>query len=185
MGTPLHPAIVHLPLGLAIIVPLVALGLTVALWRGWLPKRSWIAVVALQALMLGSAVLAMNTGEGDEERVERVVTETAIETHEEAAEIFTWGAGIVLAMTIAVLLVRKVELARLGSVIATAGTIAVALLAVRVGHAGGQLVYTHGAASAYATRASPGGAAVAAEGGAAGEARTGDDDDGARDGDRD
>lgn len=167
MGTPLHPALVHLPLGLAIVVPLLAVGLTVALWRGWLPKKAWYAVVALQALTVVAAVLAMRTGEGDEDRVERIVGEVALEAHAEAAELFTWGAGVVLAMTIVVLLLRRVELARIGAAVAAAGTLVVALLAIRVGHAGGELVYTHGAASAFTTgSAAAGGAApVGGEGG--------------------
>jgi len=177
MGTPLHPAIIHLPLGLAIIVPLIAVGLTIALWRGWLPKKAWIAVVALQALTVASAVLAMRTGEGDEDRVERLVAEAAIEAHADAAAVFTWGAGIVLALTIVVLLLRKVELARIATVIATAGTLAVALLAVRVGHAGGELVYTHGAARAFTAGSTvAGGAAPSAEGGGEAGAEGGDHD---------
>jgi len=48
---PLHPLIVHLPLALALLVPLLAAGTLLAWWRGWLPgRRSWAVVVALQAL---------------------------------------------------------------------------------------------------------------------------------------
>ena len=37
---PWHPAVGHLPLGLAFMTPLLAIGLTWAIWRDWLPKRS-------------------------------------------------------------------------------------------------------------------------------------------------
>jgi hypothetical protein len=154
MLEPLHPAIVHLPLGLAVVVPLLALGLTVALWREWLPRRAWIVAVLLQAVLFGSALLASSSGERDEEAVEQVVAETAIEAHEEAAAVFTWGAGIALAATAVVLLLKSPVARRWGALGATAATAVVALLAVRVGHAGGELVYRHGAAAAH-TAAAP------------------------------
>jgi hypothetical protein len=45
-------------------------------------------------------------GERDEERVERIVGEPAIETHERAAETFLRGAAVVLAVATTVLLLR-------------------------------------------------------------------------------
>ena len=56
MGSmPLHPAIVHLPLALAILMPLVATGFAWALWTGRMHPRAWLAVVAFQALLLAPA----------------------------------------------------------------------------------------------------------------------------------
>ena len=160
---PLHPAIVHLPLGLAFVIPLLALGLTLMMWRGWLPGRAWVLLVGLQALLLGGGLVAMNSGEREEERVERVTPEQLIEAHEEAAEQFVWAAGIVLAVAAAGLLLKS-ERRRYVALAVTAGSLAVAGLAIRTGHAGGELVYTHGAASAYA---------VAGPGGPGGEAASG------------
>ena len=48
-----------------------------------------------------------------------------------------------------VLLGRRSSIATGLTVAAVAGSVAVAGLAVRVGHAGGQLVYTHNAGAAY------------------------------------
>ena len=67
---PLHPAIVHLPLGLAFLMPALALGFGWALWTGRIRARAWIAIVALQAVLLGGGLAAMNTGEREEDRVE-------------------------------------------------------------------------------------------------------------------
>jgi uncharacterized membrane protein len=145
---PLHPAIVHLPLGLAFVIPLLALGLTFAMWRGWLPGRTWILLVGLQAVLLGGGLLAMNSGEREEERVERVISESPIEAHEEAAEQFVWATGIVLALAAAGLLLPE-RRRRHAALAVTAGSLVVAALAIRTGHAGGELVYAHGAASAY------------------------------------
>lgn len=179
---PLHPAIVHLPLGLAFVLPFLALGLLIAAWRGWLPGRTGWLFVGLQAILLGSGLFAMNTGEKDEENVERVVAESRIEAHEEAAEQFVWAVGLVLLVAAAGMFLGEKK-QRYTGVALTVGSLVVAGLAVRVGHAGGELVYTHGAASAY-TSAQAGGAGSALPGNSAentlgGEAASGaehDDD---------
>src|SRR5262245_17612151 len=95
---PLHPAVVHLPIALAALIPLLAVLALIAISRGWLPARAWAAVVLLQALLVGSAWLAHETGEDQEERVERVVEEKYIEEHEEAAMYFLYLSvgGLVL-----------------------------------------------------------------------------------------
>lgn len=146
---PLHPALVHLPLGLAFILPILAISFTWALWRKRIQARSWLVIIVLQAILLAAGLLAMNTGEREGDRVEKVVPERAIETHEAYAEQFAWAVGITLVVGILVLIPRS-RMARVFSIATVAGTLAVAGLGVRVGHAGGQLVYVHNAAAAYA-----------------------------------
>jgi len=59
MGTlPLHPAIVHLPLGLAVLMPFIAAGFAWAVWTGRVRPRAWAAVVLLQAVLVGAGVVA-------------------------------------------------------------------------------------------------------------------------------
>lgn len=155
---PLHPALVHLPLGASMLVPLVALALTVALWRRWWPRSTWAVVVALQLCVVGGGWLALLTGEQEEDRVERVVPHSAIETHEERAELFVGAAAAVLALSVAALVLGRFETPRLLLTLAvTAGSGVVAGLGAWTGHAGGELVYRHGAASAYTGGATPGG----------------------------
>jgi uncharacterized membrane protein len=155
---PLHPAVVHLPLGLALLMPVLAAGFCYALWTGRTGRRAWLSVVALQALLLASGFAALKTGEAEEERAERVVPESAIHDHEEAAEQFVWAAAATLGLAglVLVLRQRRVERALAGAVVLA--TLVVAGLGVRAGHAGGRLVYVHGAASAYvpAAIATPG-----------------------------
>lgn len=144
---PLHPAVVHLPIALAVLVPLVAVAALLAARAGWLPARTWAFVVLLQACLVGSAFLAVETGEDEEERVERVVAERHIEDHEERAERLLWGAGIALLVGAAGLAPGRVgSLARPLGFVLSLGVLA---LAVDVGHTGGELVYKHGAAGAY------------------------------------
>lgn len=151
--SPLHPAVVHLPIALTLLVPIFAIGALVAIRRGAKVLRAWsIAAAMLGALSL-SAWVALETGQDQEETVEAVVPEQAFETHEEAAEAF-------LAFSLVVLGIAGVGLVggRAGTVAryaATAGTLALVVVGYNVGHSGGKLVYTYGAASAYTT---PGGA---------------------------
>lgn len=148
---PLHPAVVHLPIALALLVPLVALFALAATRLGFLTARSWAFVVLLQALLVGSAWLAMETGEEEEERVEEVVAERHIEDHEERAERLLIGAGVALLVIGAGLAPGR--LGALARPLGFALSLGVAALAADVGHSGGALVYEHGAAAAYTKRA--------------------------------
>lgn len=147
---PLHPMLVHLPIALGVLMPLVAVGILVAWWRGLVPRRAWWGAVILQGVLLVSGLAALRSGEADEERVEAVAPESAIEAHEEAAQVFVAASALVLAGAVAAGLLRNEGTAKNLAAMAAAGTLAVVGLGVRVGHAGGELVYTHGAASAYA-----------------------------------
>lgn len=147
MSLPLHPVMVHLPLALALLMPLFAAAAAWGLWTGRLGRRAWLATVALQLLLVATAIVAIKSGEREEDRVEAVVPKTALHLHEEYAEQFTWGAALVLGFA----LVAFVPAAgRSFALMTLIGTIAVAGLALRVGHAGGQLVYVHNAGAAYA-----------------------------------
>ena len=147
---PLHPKLVHLPIALAVLMPLLSSGLLLAWWRGWLPRRAWILAASLQVLLALSGLAALRSGAADEERVERVVDERAIEAHEEAAEGFVLAAAAVAALALGVPFVHRERAARGLAVAAVAGTLLVSGLGYRTGAAGGRLVYAHGAARAFA-----------------------------------
>lgn len=144
---PLHPALVHLPLGLAVVMPVVAIGFGWALWSGAVRPRAWLAVVGLQVLLVGGGLVALRTGQADEERIEGTVTEAAIETHEEAAEAFLWLAGLGLVVLLPTAFSRRLVVVRAGVVAGVAMTLIVMVAGLRAGHAGGELVYVHGAAA--------------------------------------
>lgn len=151
MELPLHPKLIHLPIALAILMPVFTVVLWVAIRRAWLPLRAWWLAVGAQVLLVASSFVAMSTGESAEERVERVVPEQAIERHAEAAELFTWTAVGVLAIGLLPLLLRRkpgaVTIATAATVL---GSVTVLFLGYQVGQAGGELVYRYGAAAAYA-----------------------------------
>lgn len=150
MELPIHPQVVHLPLALCVLMPLLCGGLALAIWRGALPGRTWWLAVALQAVLVVVGVVAMQSGESDEEIAERVVPHEAIEAHEEAAEGFVWTAAGLLALMIAAGAVPGDGRRRLLAAASTVLAVVVFVLGVRTGEAGGRLVYEHGAAGAHA-----------------------------------
>jgi uncharacterized membrane protein len=157
MDLPLHPKLVHVPIVLALLMPLLTGGLLVAIVRDWLPRRSWLIAVAAQAVLVVGAVFAMRSGEADEERVERRVPHAAMEQHEDAASLFTWAGVGVLALAILPLILRDPRRMRAAAAAVVLASVGVLALGYRVGAAGGELVYVHGAANAAQAPANAGG----------------------------
>jgi hypothetical protein len=154
-GLPLHPAIVHLPLGLAVVVPLLALGVGIAIRRGALPHKSWLIVVALQATLVAGGLFALRTGEQDEDRVESRVAERTVEDHEALAQRFVWIAGGTLALAAAAQVLHAHPAT---ATLMAATTVAATLTAgagLQVGHSGGAIV--HGPSGAAASAGSTAG----------------------------
>ncbi|HKU60055.1 MAG TPA: DUF2231 domain-containing protein [Gemmatimonadales bacterium] len=145
---PLHPAVVHFPIVLMFLLPLAALG---AIWHmRKSPERrgAWVLTTALAGALTLSAWVAVETGERDEEGVERVVPEAPLETHEEAAERFLLlSAGVLVIAGAGLLRGRIGAAARLAT---TAAAFGLVVAGAAVGHSGGELVYRHGAAAAHA-----------------------------------
>ena len=146
---PLHPAVVHLPVAIAVLVPLFALGALIFIRRGARPRVAWGITLGMLSALLLSGWVALQTGEQQEERVEDVVAESSIHTHEEAAELFLLSTAAVLAIGLVGLAPGRVG--RAGRWAATLGTVGILGTGWNVGHTGGMLVYRDGAASAYAT----------------------------------
>jgi uncharacterized membrane protein len=164
---PLHPAVVHLPIAFAVLLPLFAVG---ALWfirRGSRPRSAWGVFVAMSAALVASAWVALQTGEQQEEHVEDIVSEASIHQHEEAADLFLAVSAGVLIVGVGGLVGGRIG--QVGRWVAAAGTVAVLASGWNVGHSGGMLVYRDGAASAYVQSGGTG-----APGGEGNEGRRGD-----------
>ena len=162
-----HPKVVHLPMALAVLMPLVSGGVLFAWWRGWFDRRVWVLVFLLQGVLVGSGAIAMNTGEREEGRVEQIVTEDHIEGHEEAAEVFVWASAALLLLMAGPLVLSESRGRQALSFGAFLGTLIVFALGYNAGEAGGRLVYEQGAAQVYVDN-----------GGVAGGVLDGDDDEG-------
>jgi len=145
---PLHPAIVHFPIALFILAPIVALGSLWAIRKGARPVRAWGLTLAVLGALFITTWLAVETGENDEDVVERVVPRDAVHEHEEIAETFLLLTGVVLVVSAAGL-VPVPAVARTARILGTVGTFVLVVIGWKVGHTGGDLVYKHGAASAF------------------------------------
>ena len=146
---PLHPAVVHLPIALTLLLPPFALGALWAIRRGAKPLRAWGLAAALFAALTLSSWVAVESGEQTAERVERVVGQAPVESHEEAAEAFLAISAVVLG--IALIGLRGGRVGQAARLLGTVGAVVLLGAGWKVGHSGGALVYRHGAASAYAT----------------------------------
>jgi hypothetical protein len=111
-----------------------------------------------------SALVAVKTGEAQDERVERVVAEAPLLVHEEMAETFLTASAVVALLAAAGLVGGVVG--KIARPVTALASLALVLGALRVGHSGGQLVYRFGAANAYVAGA-----------GASAQASSGGDDD--------
>jgi uncharacterized membrane protein len=143
---PLHPIVVHFPIVLGTLLPLLAILLVWAIkkWQ-WTPKV-WALVSAVALVYTLSATGAVLLGEEDEEKVEKVVSEEVIEAHEEAGELIPWIAGTLFLVSLGGFTVRYSKQAKVAMIVLS--LVAVAPL-INAGHTGGELVYEHGAAVAH------------------------------------
>jgi len=172
---PLHPAVVHLPIALTLLLPPFVLGALWAIRRGAAPVRAWGIATAIFAALTLSSWVAVESGEQASEQVERVVAEAPLESHEEAAEAFLTVSAVVLGVALVGL--RSGRIGQTARLLGTAGSVILLGAGWRVGHSGGALVYQHGAASAYTAATGP----VAARQASGGERRAVNPDRGGRD----
>lgn len=144
---PLHPAVVHFPIVLMLLLPLVALASVILIRRGFDARKAWAPVVLLAAAVSASGWVATETGEAEEEVVEDFVPEAALHEHEEAAERFLVGSLVTLVIVGTGLLGGRPG--RVGRMAGTLSAVVLTFAGYQVGRLGGELVYEDGAASAY------------------------------------
>lgn len=144
---PLHPAIVHFPVVLAFLLPVSAVVAIWAISKGSRASRAWVVPLAIAAGMSLSTWVAIETGEGQDKRIERFVQEKPLNAHEEGAELLLTASIVVMLVTAAGLV--RGGVGTISRAAATVASVALVAGAAYVGHTGGQLVYKYGAASAY------------------------------------
>ena len=148
---PLHPALVHLPLALVVLLPFATIAAIMFIRRGAPARPAWGVIVFLHLLLVVSVWAATLSGETSEEAVEAIVAESLIEVHEERAEVLLFAS--IVALLISAYGLGKGSGSRMARIGSIAGTVALLALGVGVGGTGGELVYRHGAAGVYAATA--------------------------------
>ncbi|MCB0376962.1 MAG: hypothetical protein KDD33_00590 [Bdellovibrionales bacterium] len=145
---PYHPMVVHLPIALAIIIPILSLFLWGAIKCKKASAKSWGILVVLTALYLVSSLAAVKSGEFDEDLVEDKIGKKLVHEHEERGEKIPWVAGVLLIAYTVTYVTGRSKLSWTHK-LCTVLSIAAVYPIILAGHSGGQLVYKHGAASAH------------------------------------
>lgn len=155
-GVPWHALVVHGPLMVGVLAPVIGLLIWGAIALRQLHHRAWWLTVVLYLIAFGGALIAVETGEDEHDRVHDVVAEEPMHLHEERGEQYRLALGIVFAMAIGagLLFGNRAWGMRMAGATLAAGFLA-AYLAVGVGHSGGLLVYREGAAAYYVEPPAP------------------------------
>ena len=148
MSIPLHPMIVHFPLAITFLLPILIFLFVWFIKNKKMDKSSWLVIIFLQLSVVVTGYIAIETGENEEERVEKVVEKKLIHEHEDASKVFLGSVVLVLVLSIGAYFVAPQISIPLKLGIGVLSLVS-CFLALRAGQLGGELVYTHGAASAY------------------------------------
>lgn len=150
MPNPLHPAIVHFPIAMAFLVPLLIVVFAFMLKKNKMAPTAWLIIIGLQFILTASGYISLETGETEETPVGKVLSKQLIHAHEEASEVFVGMTVLALALSVAVYFMRKELQFRLHMGIFIISLLG-GFLAYRTAALGGELVYKHGATQAYGT----------------------------------
>ncbi len=144
---PLHPALVHVPLGLGAVLGVVLLSLLLLERRGASTRALWWVGAALAAIVAVGALAASSAGEDEALRLSRRLPAAALAVHEEAAETFTVASVLLALLTLSAGVAARPRTRLALQIASIALGLALAPLGLRAGHAGGALVWEHGAAA--------------------------------------
>lgn len=145
---PNHPFLAHIPLVLALFLPLVLGIIVVLVTKKKLPISSWWIAVSMQLLVVVFAYVALSTGEAEEDLVRQFVHKSFIGKHENIAEMFA-GASVILLGLMMVALFVKENLAKHLRMVTCVLSLLPLGIGLYAGRLGGEIAYAHGGAEAY------------------------------------
>ncbi len=143
---PLHPLIVHFPLVIAFLMPLTIIYAVFIADKRNRNSKIWLGILITAVALSASSFLSMELGEGNEEIVEKVVSEHQIEEHEESAEIFTYSTVASVLLAGMVFFGKFGNIPKFGLILTSFFTL---MMAFPTGHSGAELVYKYNAGAAY------------------------------------
>lgn len=155
MQVPFHALIVHFPLALSVILPVLMLVFILMIKKNKMSHHAWLIILGLQFATTITGYIAMDAGENEEDLVEKIVDKRIIHEHEEAAEVFVGSTVVVLVLSLAAFFLRKEVQFPVYLGVCFLSLISV-YLGYKTGSLGGELVYRYGAAGAYSSNASMG-----------------------------
>ncbi len=145
---PLHPALVHLPIGLALVLGVVLAALAWLSRADTAPRAIWWVGVLLATIVAASALASSSAGEDEALRLRDTIPHAAIEAHDDAAGYFTFASVLVAVLALVAGVAAKSRIRRMLQITAAASAFLLIPLALRTGYLGGELVWVHGAARA-------------------------------------
>jgi uncharacterized membrane protein len=147
---PNHPQLVHLPLVLSFVMPILSLVFVWFLKTNKMHKNAWIILVGFQICIVATAYISLETGETEEDKVERLVGKKNLHSHEEKAEIFVATAVLSLSLLIVTYFI-KAQFQFYAQLLTVLSLVITSITAYGAGQSGFKLVYQFAAASAYTT----------------------------------
>ena len=136
---PLHPFIVHFPIAIGILMPMLVVGVGLGIKLLKWPHQTWWMIVFFQTVVVASSVIAVVSGEKEEERPGPPLNQEQLAVHEEAGETIPWTAGVALILSMAPLIMpKKMKGLALLFLIVSLG---IMIQLIYTGHSGGQLIY--------------------------------------------
>lgn len=134
-----HPATVHIPLALSVILPLAFL----ATWGGitfkWLSPNSWYFPVAGIWLLAGSSLMAYFTGE--RAKVFSAADQVLLKSHESIAQFYLIFGAALFFLSTALVYLQFSRFRRMLCILIFIVLLAQAGVALRLGHIGGEIVF--------------------------------------------
>jgi len=148
---PLHPIVVHMPMALVILLPLISIAAFIIYKKSEniSGKKILVTVGVFHLLLTLSTFVALETGEKEEDKVESVVAERFIEHHEHKAEEFMSASSVALVAVFLTAFLLADKFFTPSLVVVLILQAALVFMGYQVGHSGGELVYVHNAAQVH------------------------------------
>ncbi len=142
---PWHPVLVHFPIALGVLIPVVALAIWFLNHGLTTSKKIWLLVPILAGLNVVSTIAANHFGKLDTNRIAPLISDDAylaLEAHSLAGENLLWLSVLMFAISISMnWLLPRFRWAPLGFVLISFCAMVPVLL---VAQSGTELIYEHG-----------------------------------------